>query len=164
MKASGNIFLILSLIILSFICVPMAFASEAMSTLAPAVDKPVVGKPVQKLSKRTFVAVAYEGTDNLGAKLSLQLKETFNSSNLFVLESKDVPKIILTLTTKAEFPARPNIASIYSIIWTYNQSASHLGYLLSKEIGTIVADDISSFVNTIVEKTDMVAVKYGYLF
>lgn len=145
---------------LSFMYIPAAFADTVM----PATNKPAKDKPVESSNKSAVVAVLYEGTDNIGANLSTKLKETFNSSNLFTLENKDVPKIILNLSTKAEFPARPNIASIYSIVWTYNQSTSHLGYLLSKELGTISSDDINNLVNKIVEKTDIIAIKYGYLF
>ena len=78
-----------------------------------------------------------EGTDSIGARLGMRLKEAFNGSNLFSLTDKDMPKMRLLVSTQSEFPGRPGVGSVYSICWTFTQGEGYLGYLLAREVGTL---------------------------
>lgn len=130
---------------------------------APA-GKAVADKPAKNVERRTTIAVVHEGTDSVGARLSTRLKEMFNASNLFALNDKDGPKVRLLVNTQPEFPGRPAVGSVYSVVWIFSQSDAHLGYLLARELGTVNGDDVDSLVQQLVERTDGVAVKYAYLF
>lgn len=142
----------------------LSISAPALAASTPAPGKPAPDKPATVTSRQTPIAVTLEGTDNPGARLAMLLKERFNASNLFQLSEKDAPKMRILLTTESEFKDRPNVGSVYSIIWTFSQSDAHLGYLLAREVGTISSEDVDSLVAKIVERTDGIAVKYGYLF
>lgn len=136
----------------------LALAAEATA------GKAVADKPAKNVERRTTIAVIHEGTDSVGARLSTRLKESFNASNLFALNDKDAPKIRLLVNTQPEFPGRPAVGSVYSVIWTFSQSDAHLGYLLAREVGTVNGEDVDALVQQLVERTDGIAVKYAYLF
>lgn len=149
----------------------LTFAFTALVTgpsVALAADaqagKPVADKPAKSTERRTVVAVIHEGSDSIGARLATRLKEVFNASNLFQLNDKDVPKVRLLVTTQPEFSTRPAVGSVYSIVWIFSQSDAHLGYLLSREMGTLSMEDVDGLVNQVIERTDGIAVKYSYLF
>ncbi|CAK7028915.1 MAG: hypothetical protein DELT_02697 [Desulfovibrio sp.] len=144
----------------AILCVaPASFAAEQ----APA--KPVADKPAEvKPDRATAVAVEHEGTDTLGAKLAFQLKSTVNASSLFTLTEKDAPKLKVVLTTAAEFPARPHIASVYSVVWAFSQAEGTLSFMLAREVGVVSAEDLDALVAKIAERTDGIAAKYSYLF
>ncbi len=146
-----------ALVLTLAMCAP-AFAADAQPG-RPAPDKP--GKSVER---STVITVIHEGSDSIGSRFSTKLKELFNGSNLFTLNEKDVPKMRLILTTQNEFPSRPGIGTVYSLIWTFSQSEGHLGYLLSRDVGAIGMEDVDALAAKIVERTDGIAVKYGYLF
>ncbi|MEG2171668.1 MAG: hypothetical protein RRY29_00250 [Desulfovibrionaceae bacterium] len=126
--------------------------------------KAMADKPAKNVERRTTIAVIHEGNDSIGARLATRLKETFNASNLFVLNDKDAPKVRLLLTTQPEFSTRPAVGSVYSAVWIFSQSDAHLGYLLARELGTLNMDDVDNLVQQLVERTDGVSVKYSYLF
>ena len=139
------------------------FASESMA--APATAPAAVPNSPAKVDARvTAVDVASEGTDSIGARLSTALKEKFNTSSLFRLGSDNEPKLVLLVSTNPEFPTRPQVGSVYSIIWAYSQKANYLPMLLGHEVGTVSMEDIDALVARIVEKTDGLSVKYGYLW
>lgn len=143
----------------------LAIAAPALAASAPAaVGKPTPDKPAATTARQTAMTVIHEGTDSVGARLSTRLKELFNASNLFQLNEKDAPKMRVLLTTQSEFPDRPNVGSVYSLIWTFSQSEGHLGYLLAREVGTLSPEDVDNLAAKIVERTDGIAVKYSYLF
>lgn len=120
--------------------------------------------PATDGDRTTAVAVEYEGTDSLGARLALRLKEHFNTASLFTLTEKDVPKIRVLLSTQAEFPSRPNVGSAYAVVWVFSQSEGTLRHYLAREIGLMTAEDVDALALKIVERTDGLGVKYGYLF
>ena len=139
--------------------IPCAYAADA----APA--KPVADKPAEvKTDRTTAVAVDHEGTDTLGAKLAFQLKGAFNGSSLFTLTEKDAPKLKVVITTAAEFPSRPNIASVYSVVWAFSQAEGTLSFMLAREVGVVNAEDLDALIAKIAERTDGIAAKYSYLF
>ena len=133
----------------------------------PQPGKLVQDQPIQTAARSTGIRVITDGNDSLGARLSTKLKERFNQSSLFQLnneEDKDEPELRFLLTTEPEFPARPQIGSIYGICWVFSQGKGYLGYLLAREIGTFTAEDIDGLVDKLVERTDGIAAKYGNLW
>ena len=103
--------------------------------------------------------ITLEGTDSIGARLGTSLKERFNKSSLFTLnddEEKDQPKLYVMLETKAEFPDRPGVGSVYSVCWVFKQGKGYLGYLLARELGTVSYDEVGGLVDKLVGSDGMV--------
>ncbi len=142
------------------------------SAMAATPQNPQPGKPVQDApgpspDRTTVVSVSVDGTDSLGARLSTRLKERFNQSSLFRLntdEEKDNPELRLLLNTAPEFPSRPSVGSVYGVCWVFSHGKGYLGYLLAREVGTVNADDLDTLVDKLVERTDGIAAKYGNLW
>lgn len=156
MKTPRSVLLALFVLLLS--------AQVALAAAPQQPATPVADKPAATANRSTAVAVEHEGTDTLGAKLAFQLKGVFNSSSLFTLSEKDGPKIKVLLSTVAEFPSRPNLASAYAVVWVFSQADGTLSFTLARDVGVVTADDLDALVAKIAERTDGVAVKYGYLF
>ncbi|MDR2054285.1 MAG: hypothetical protein LBQ10_00205 [Desulfovibrio sp.] len=127
---------------------------------------PIQDKPEKGPDRVTLVSVQLEGTDGIGARLGMQLKDRFNRSSLFSLaaEEKDAPKLQVMLATSPEFPGRPGVGSIYSICWVFSQGRGYLGYLLARDLGTVNHEDIDALADKLVERTDGIAAKYGNLW
>lgn len=115
-------------------------------------------------AQATPIAVAHEGTDSLGAKLSYQLKEIFNSGTLFALNDKDEPKLQLIITTASEFPSRPGVGSVYSVVWLYTERSSVLSNYLAHEVGAFSADTLQELADRLAERTSGLAAKHSYIF
>ena len=139
-------------------------AATALAAAAPAKPAAAPDKPTAVDSRQTPITVQHEGSDSTGARLSTRLKELFNASNLFKLNDKDAPKMRILLNTQAEFPDRPNVGSVYSVVWAFSQSDGHLAFLLARDLGTLSPEDVDGLAAKIVERTDGIAVKYAYLF
>jgi hypothetical protein len=131
---------------------------------APQAARPLPDKPAATVDRSSAVAVEHEGSDTLGAKLAFQLKELFNSSSLFKLTETDAPKIKVLLSTTPEFPSRPGLASAYAVVWVFSPSENLLSFTLAREVGVVGADDLDALAARLAERSDGVAVKYGYLF
>lgn len=145
------------------LCLAAAFALPALA--ADPKDKAAVpDKPAQAAQRSTPVAVEFEGTDSIGSRLATRVRELFNGSNLFSLTDKDMPKIRLLISTKAEFPSRPGVGSVYSVVWVFSQSESILRHFLVREVGVLTPDEVDDLAAKLVERTDGLAVRYGYLF
>ena len=137
----------------------------SLSGAALAADADSVpDKPLKVVERRTPIAVEYEGTDNVGMRLATRIKESFNSSNLFLLTENDIPKIRLLLSSVSEFPSRPGLGSAYAAVWVFSQSEATLRHFLMREVGVVTPDEVNDLVAKIVERTDGLAVRYGYLF
>ncbi|MEG1610817.1 MAG: hypothetical protein RR014_00765 [Bilophila sp.] len=143
--------------ILSLLAVP-AFAADTKKT-----DE-VPDKPTRITERNTPIAVEYEGTDSIGSRLSTRVKEILNASNLFALSEKDSPKIRILIATTPEFSTRPGVGSAYSVVWLFSQSESILRHFLAREVGVLTPDEVNDLAAKIVERTDSLAVRYGYLF
>jgi hypothetical protein len=145
-----------------------ALAADAGSSAGGRTQQPPAkaqpDTPAALETRSTAVAVIHEGNDSIGARLATRLKETFNASNLFRLEEKNVPKMRLLLNTAAEFPSRPGVGSVYSVIWIFSQSDDHLSYLLAEDLGVLTMDGVDALTYSLLERTDGIGVKYGYLF
>lgn len=145
----------------------MGGVSYAAAPASPQPGKPVQDLPRSTPDRTTVVSVILDGTDSLGARLSTRLKERFNQSSLFKLnseEEKDSPELRLLLNTAPEFPGRPSVGSVYGVCWVFSQGKGYLGYLLAREIGTVNSDDLDTLVDKLVERTDGIAAKYGNLW
>ena len=156
--------------ILALVCVLAVAGIAAAATPQAATQqagKPVQDKPEKGADRVTVISVTLEGTDSIGARLGTSLKERFNKSSLFTLnddEEKDQPKLYVMLETKAEFPDRPGVGSVYSVCWVFKQGKGYLGYLLARELGTVSYDEVGGLVDKLVERTDGIAAKYSNLW
>lgn len=89
-----------------------AFAADApIRTDAATPDK-----PTRIIERNTPVAVEYEGNDSVDSRLVTCVRETFNSSNLFLPTGKDMPKIRILVAIQPEFKDRPGVSSAYAVI------------------------------------------------
>ena len=144
------------------------FAADAAAGVGGKVQAPPSkvqpDTPVKTEAHSTAVAVVHEGTDDIGLRLAMRLKEKFNASNLFVLEEKDQPKMRLLLKTMEEFPSRAGVGSVYSVTWVFSQSEGHLAYLLERDVGVLTMERVEALVDSLLQRTDGIGVKYGYLF
>lgn len=139
-------------------------ALPAIAAETPKSDTAIPDKPTRITERNTPVAVEFEGNDSIGSRLATRVKETLNSSNLFSLSDKDTPKIRILIATKPEFPSRPGVGSAYSVIWVFSQSENILRHFLTSEVGVLTPDQINELAARLVEETDGLATRYGYLF
>ena len=112
----------------------------------------------------TPIAVLHEGTDSLGAKLSYQLKEVFNSGTLFALNDKDEPKLQMIISTASEFPSRPGVGSLYCVVWTYSERPTALSNYLAQEVGVVTPENLSELTDKLAARTGGLAAKHSYIF
>jgi hypothetical protein len=112
----------------------------------------------------TPIAVLHEGTDSLGAKLSYQLKEIFNSGTIFVLNDKDEPKLQMLLNTASEFPSRPGVGSLYCVIWTYSERSTALSSYLAQEVGIVTQENLVDLADKLASRTSGLVTKHSYIF
>ena len=150
-----------ALLVLGFV-LSLALGAPALAAEGQA-GGAIADTPAAAASRSTAVSVEHDGTDTIGSKLSFETKGLFNRSSLFTLSEKDEPKLRLMLSTTSEFPSRPNIASAYAAVWTFSQGEGTLSFFLAREVGLVAAEDIDALVAHLAEKTDGIAVKYGYL-
>ncbi len=146
----------------------MLFVLAFFLAMAPVADAAnpasVPDKPASVSQRNTPVAVEFEGTDSIGSRLATRLKENLNASNLFTLTDKDTPKFRVLVSTTAEFPSRPEVGSAYSIVWLFSQSEATLRHFLLREVGVLSGGEVDGLAARILERTDGLAVRYGYLF
>ena len=146
---------------------PASAAPQAAQTAALQAGKPVPEKNEKALDHVTPLSVQHEGTDSIGSRLAMRLKERFNQSNLFILnndEEKDEPKIVLMITTLSEFSTRPGIGSVYSVCWVFKQGKGYLPFLLKHSTGVVSAEDLDALVESLLERTDGIASRYTNLW
>ena len=56
------------------------------------------------------------------------------------------------------------MGSAYSVIWLFSQSENILRHFLTSEVGVITPDQVNELAARLVEETDGLASRYGYLF
>ncbi len=134
------------------------------SAFAAEEAKDLPNSPKDVADRSAPIAVEHEGADSLGSELALILKDRINTSSLFTLEQKDMPKFRLLLSTVSEFEDRPNIGSAYSAVWVFSQSEANLRHFISREVGIVNSDNIEEVATKLLERTDGLAVRYSYLF
>lgn len=136
-----------------------AFAQEA--TPAPALPDTPAEPDVLRVSP---VSVVHDDVDNVGTRLVFQLKEQLNTSSLFRLSAGDEKKIKLIIKTQQEFPGRPEIGSVYSVVWIFSASENVLTHYLASEAGVVTAANVAATAEALAGRTDAVAAQYAYLF
>ncbi|SIO00029.1 hypothetical protein [Halodesulfovibrio marinisediminis] len=142
-----------------------AFAEAApKTTKATQSAQPKADKPAVITSRTTPIFIEQKGADNLGSMLAFELKSTCNTTSLFKMTGDDVPKITVMLTTMSEFTDRPTIGSVYSIVWVFSENANNLKYYLAQDTGIVTAENVTMLATSIANKTDQIALQYGYLF
>jgi|GEM_PF-1401434 len=146
---------------------PAAVRAPAASEGSPAADadsaKLAEARAAMK-ADATPVAVEHEGVDTLGAKLVMQLKEIFNTGTLLALNNNDVPKLQMIVSTAPEFPSRPAVGSVYSVIWIYSERSNVLGNLLAHESGIVTPEDLDGLAARLASRTAGLAAKHSYIF
>lgn len=112
----------------------------------------------------TPIAVEHEGTDTLGAKLAYRLKEQFNAGTLFALHDKDAPKLQMLISSASEFPSRPGVGSVYTVIWLYSERSTVLPNYLAHESGVLTPDSLAELADKLAARTAGLAAKHSYIF
>lgn len=126
--------------------------------------KPLKDAPQKVAVRATAVSVEHEGADTAGTRLAFQLKEVCNASSLFALTDADTPKINILISTVPEFASRPDVGSAYAVVWVFAESKGNLQYYLGRQSGVVSEATASAIAQQLAERTDGIAVKYGYLF
>jgi len=140
-----------------------AAAPQGNAAADTATAQPLATRAAIK-AEATPIAVMHEGTDTLGAKLTYQLKEIFNSGTLFDLNDKDVPKLQMFISTSSEFPSRPGVGSVYSVVWVYSERSTVLSNYLAHESGVVSGDNLSDLADKLAARTSGLAAKHAYIF
>ncbi len=153
---------VLPVLLLVALCAGPVGAATANNATKP-VSTTLPDKPIPITERNTPISVEFEGTDSLGSRLTTRLKEVFNASNLFSLTEKDTPKLRVLISTTPEFPSRPGVGSAYAVVWVFSQSEETLRHYLDREVGLITPDEINAVADRLIERTDALAVRYGYL-
>lgn len=152
------------LICIAFAAIP-AFAEEAPKPAKAAQPAPPkADTPAVVTSRTTPIFVEQKGADNLGSMLAFELKSACNTSSLFKMTGDDVPKITVIITTMSEFSDRPKIGSVYSVVWVFSENSNNLKYYLAQDTGIVTTDNVSALATSVANKTDQIALQYGYLF
>lgn len=152
----------LPVLLLVALCAGPAGAATSSNATKPA-SATLPDKPIPITERNTPISVEFEGTDSLGSRLATRLKEVFNASNLFSLTEKDTPKLRVLISTTPEFPSRPGVGSAYAVVWVFSQSEETLRHYLNREVGLITPDEINAVADKLIERTDALAIRYGYL-
>ena len=133
-----------------------ASAQPAAEAATPA----AVQKAVKK-ERRTPVIVEFEGNDTIGTMLFSTLRSRLESSN--PASPAGDAKFRILLSTASEFPSRPGVGSIYTVVWTLALSEGSMEYYLVRDLGVVTPDTVEDVVDRIISRTDGVAARYGYL-
>ena len=131
----------------------------------PSAEEDAVGEPALEAVKEQGipVLVEHQGTDPVGMRLALHLKETFQKSVLFRLAEPDEKHLSLRLVTRPQFAERPYLGSAYVLVWRYVESREVLAYYLNDRLGFVDADVVAQEAEVLVAETDRVKGRYGYL-
>lgn len=138
-------------------------AVQALAADPPKEKAPLPNNPTPITERNTPIAVEFEGTDSLGSRLTTRVKEVFNASNLFSLTDKDTPKLRVLISSTPEFPSRPGVGSAYSVVWVFSQSEATLRHYLTREVGVLTPEEVNDVAARLIERTDALAARYGYL-
>ncbi len=126
--------------------------------------KAIQDSPQAVTGRTTAVAVELDGSDAAGAKLAFELKELFNSSTLFELTDRDTPKLKVFLSTAPEFASRPELGSVFAVVWVYSETERTLKHYLAREVGVVSDGTARALAQRLAERTDRLASNYAYLF
>ncbi|CCO24471.1 hypothetical protein [Maridesulfovibrio hydrothermalis] len=162
MKKSVNILFFLLLIF----CMSTAGFAQEKKVVPDSKTKPAVTRKDDQAVKKDGVPVVVEhvGNDVLGGTLALKLKENFRKSVLFQLADKSRKSVRIKISSRSEFTDRPEIGSVYAVIWTFAESGDVVPFYLAEEIGVVNFQNTESAAAELINKTDKIAGEYKYLF
>lgn len=103
------------------------------------------------------------GSDPNGTLLSYKLKEEVMAGTLFELTASEKKKFVMHVISQPEFPDRPEIASIYSIVLVYQEDAGTLTYFLNQHQGQVHAEAVPAEMRRILEWTYSNLKRFNYL-
>ncbi len=166
-----SLFLVFALLAGLYAC-PLAAAQEADQgeNQTQEEKKPEIIRQEQQVPKEVAqtdkipVMVEYQDTDSLGRRLVFNMRERFNKSDLFRLSGYQEEKIKIIISSKEEFPSRPGVSSIYSIVWTFSYGEDVLDNYLQAKVGQISSQGMSELAEDMVAQTDRIYTEYSYLF
>ncbi|OEU69667.1 MAG: hypothetical protein BA863_16650 [Desulfovibrio sp. S3730MH75] len=159
--------IIFTLLTISLLCFSSYSFAEQVKEVPNAKSKPiVVVKDAKEVKQNDGVAivVAHVGDDELGGTLALKLKENFRKSVLFKLAGKSMKSIRIKVLSRSEFSERPEIGSIYAVIWTFAESEDVVPFYLSETIGTVNLRTVETTAAKLMNATDKIADQYKFLF
>ncbi len=110
------------------------------------------------------VMIVYKEKESLGRRLIFTMRERFNSSEIFRLSGYNEKKIKIIVSTKEEFPSRPGLCSIYSIVWNFSYGQDLLSNYLTNKVGIISGKSMKELAESLVAQTDKIYLQYSYLF
>ncbi len=144
-----------------FLCVPaFCFARDPQPGTKPV----ATAKEETEKTEKMPVGVEHSGQDVLGQTLALRFKEAVNQSGLYDLSLKEEPKIKVLITTSPEFGTRPQVGSVYSVVWIFSSGTDVLTYYLNTRVGVTDATTLDATVNSLAAETARIVEKYIYLF
>ncbi|SME93018.1 hypothetical protein [Desulfovibrio gilichinskyi] len=143
-----------------------AVAAQEMA-VPDAESKPApVSDNTKDINKNDGLAVVVEhfGDDELGGTLALKLKENFRKSVLFRLADKKQKSVRIRVVSRSEFNERPEIGSIYSVVWTFAESEDVVPFYLDERIGTVNVTSVDTTAAKLMNITDEITTRYKFLF
>jgi hypothetical protein len=158
----------------------LALCLLATATLAQTEDNstPNISKPVQDQPRpaqtpeaappsgvigKFPLDIQARGSDQSGTLLSYKLKEEVMASRLFELTASEKKKFVLHVISQPEFPDRPELASIYSIVLVYQEDAGALTYYLNQYQGQVHPEAVPAEMRKILEWTYSNLKRFNYL-
>ncbi len=150
---------------------PVFGAAEDNSTLSvsrPVQEQPAPvqasdAKPSEGIIGKFPLDIQSKGSDQSGTLLSYKLKEEVIASRLFELTASEKKKFVLHVVSQPEFPDRPGIASIYSIVLVFQEDAGSLTYFLSHYQGQVHPEGVQAEMRRILEWTYSNMKRFHYL-
>ncbi|SDL17589.1 hypothetical protein SAMN05660337_2355 [Maridesulfovibrio ferrireducens] len=152
---------------LAISCLSLSAFAESEMAVPDVKSKPVpVSDKAENLNKKDGFAIIVEhfGNDEVGGTLALKLKENFRKSVLFRLADKKQKSVRIKVVSSSEFSERPEIGSIYAVIWTFAASEDVVPFYLDKRIGTVNVLNVETTAAKLMNTTDKIATQYKFLF
>ncbi|ACS80103.1 hypothetical protein [Maridesulfovibrio salexigens] len=155
-----------ALILLLVLCLGSIASAEEKKAVPNSKAKPAPVEKVEQSAEKQGVPVAviHSGDDVLGGTLALKLKENFRKSVLFKLAGKDGKAVRVIIESRSEFNERPEIGSVYSVVWTFAESEGVVPFYLKQELGLVNSRNVENSAAGLMNTTDKVAGEYKYLF
>ncbi|WP_320008180.1 hypothetical protein [Maridesulfovibrio sp.] len=155
--------------ILVLICILSlgSFAAAEETKAVPNVKaKPTPAEKVEQADDKSGVPVivVHSGDDVLGGTLALKLKENFRKSVLFNLAGNNSKAVRVRIESRSEFKDRPEIGSVYSVVWTFAESEDVVPFYLKQELGISTSRSVETDASGLMNETDKIASEYKYLF
>ncbi|WP_319781107.1 hypothetical protein [Maridesulfovibrio sp.] len=154
------------LVLLFVICLGTTVFAEEKKAVPDSKAKPASTAKIEQAGENLGipVVVLHEGNDVLGGTLALKLKERFRKSVLFKLEDKDSKAVRVNVESRSEFRDRPEIGSVYSVVWTFAESGEVVPFYLKQELGLVNSRNVEDSAAGLMNRTDKIADEYKYLF